>query len=91
MKNIDDVRLELFDAFIEESWFHDVRIYPAFLEDEYEVELIVNGNFSISDLEDVKDELRFHGLKVYDVNYSIIKRNVKDTYSVEFYVEEVRE
>ncbi len=90
MKEINDVRVELFDAFVEEEeWFYDVRIYPAFLENEYEVELIVNGNFSISDLEDVKDELRFHGFKVYDVNYSITKRNVKDAYSVEFYVERV--
>ena len=87
MKNIDDVRIELFDAFVEENWFFDVRIYPAFFADEYEVELIVNENFSISNLEDVKDELKYHGFKVYDVNYSIKKRDVKDTYSVEFYVE----
>ena len=91
MKNIDDVRLELFDAFVEENWFYDVRIKKALLEDFYEVELIVNNNFNISNLEDVKDELSFYGFKIYDDNYFITKRKVKDTYSVKFFVKGVRE
>ena len=91
MKNIDDVRFELFDAFVEEKWFFDVRIKKALLEGLYEVELIVNDYFNISELEDVKDELRFHCFKVYDDNYYITKRNVKNTYSVKFFVKGVRE
>ena len=92
MKNIDDVRFELFDAFVEEKWFFDVRIKKALLEGLYEVELIVNDYFNISELEDVKDELRFHGFKVYDDNYYITKRKKNTyTYSVKFFVKGVRE
>jgi len=91
MKNIDDVRLELFDAFVEENWFYDVRIKKALLEGLYEVELIMNDNFNISNLNDVKDELSYEGFEVYDENYFITKRNVKNTYSVKFFVKGVRE
>lgn len=90
MKKINDVRVKLFDVFVEEEWFYDVRINELLLFDYvYEVELIVNENFSISGLNDVKDELSYHKLRVYDENYSITERNVKDTYSVKFYVEEI--
>lgn len=88
MKEINDVRYELFDTFVGEDWFYDIRIIEL-LNEEYEVELIVNENFSISDLNDVKDELKFHGFKIYDDNYFIVKRNVKDTYSVTFLIKEI--
>ena len=85
---INDVRFELF---VEENWFHDVRIKKALLEGLYEVELVVNEYFNIYNLNDVKDELSYLGFKVYDENYFITKRNVKDTYSVKFFVKGVRE
>lgn len=85
---INDVRVEVFDAFVGESWFYDIR-FVELSDKEYEVELIVNENFNISDLNDVKDELRFCGFKIYDDNYFITKRNVKDTYSVTFLIKEI--
>ena len=91
MKNIDDVRLELFDILVEENWFYDVRIKKALLEGLYEVELIVNDYFNIDNLNDVRDELSFEGFEVYDENYFITKRNVKNTYSVKFFIKGVRE
>lgn len=91
MKNIDDVRLELFDVFVEENWFYDVRIKKALLEGIYEVELIVNDYFNIYNLNDVRDELSYEWFEVYDENYFITKRKVKDTYSVKFFVKGVRE
>jgi len=91
MKNIDDVRIELFDIFVEENWFYDVRIKKALLDDIHEVELIVNDYFNIYNLNDVRDELSFEGFEVYDENYFITKRNVKNTYSVKFFVKGVRE
>lgn len=87
MKEINDVRYELFDTFVGEDWFYDIR-FIELSDKEYEVELIVNDNFNISDLNDVKDELRFHGFKLYDDNYFITKRNVKDTYLVTFLIKE---
>lgn len=86
MLKMNDVKHELFDAFVEEEWFYDVRINTLLFDDVYEVELIVNENFSISDLNDVKDELSYQGLKIYDDTYFVVKRNVKDTYSVRFFV-----
>lgn len=91
MKNIDDIRLEIFDSFVEENWFYDVRIKKALLEGLYEVELIVNDYFNIYNLNDVRDELSYEGFEVYDENYFITKRNVKNTYSVKFFVKGVRE
>lgn len=91
MKNIDDVRLELFDAFIEENWFKDVRIKKALSEGLYEVELIVNEYFNIYNLNDVKDELSYLGFKVYDENYFITNTKSDDIYSVKFFVKGVRE
>ncbi len=91
MKKIDDVRFELFDAFVEENWFYDVRIRKALLDDLYEVELIVNDYFNIYNLNDVRDELSYEGFNVYDENYFITKRKVKNTYSVKFFVKGVRE
>ena len=88
MNEINDVRYELFDTFVGEDWFYDIR-FVELSDKEYEVELIVNDNFNISDLEDVKDELRFHGFKLYDDNYFITKRNVKDTYLVTFLMKEI--
>lgn len=83
MEKMDNIRCELFDAFVGEDWFYDIRINKS-LDEKYKVELIVNENFSISDLNDVKDELRFHGFRIYGDNYFIAKRSVKDTYSVKF-------
>ena len=82
---INDVRVEVFDAFVGEDWFYDIR-FVELSDKEYEVELIVNDNFNISDLNDVKDELRFYGFKIYDDHYFITKRNVKDIYLVTFLI-----
>jgi len=90
MKNIDDVRYELFDDFVGEDWFYDIR-FVELSDKEYEVELIVNDYFNIYNLNDVRDELSYEGFEVYDENYFITKRNVKNTYSVKFFVKGVRE
>jgi len=88
MKKMDNIKYELFDAFVGEDWFYDIRINES-LDERHKVELIVNENFNISALEDVKDELRFHGFRIYGDNYIIAKRSVKDTYSVKFAVYEI--
>ena len=79
-----NVKYELFDEFVGEEWFYDVRIDKTLFDDVYEVELIVNDYCNIYNLNDFKDELKFYGLKIYDDNYFIMKRNVKNTYLVKF-------
>ena len=91
MEKMFDIKYELFEAFDGKVWFYDVRINKALLDDLYVVELIVNDYFNIYNLNDVKDELSYEGIRVYDENYSITKRKVKNTYSVKFLVEGVRE
>lgn len=85
-----NVKYELFDAFVGKVWFYDVRINKTSFDDNvYEVELLVNDYCSIYNINDFKDELKFYGLKIlkiYDDNYFIMTRNVKDTYLVKFFV-----
>ena len=87
-----NVKYELFDEFVGEEWFCDVRINELVFDNVYEVELIVNDYCSIYNINDFKDELKLYGLKIYDDdNYFVMKRNVKNTYSVKFLVKAVEQ
>ena len=92
-KKMFELEYELFDIFEEEKWFHNVKLRFHYVESGevkyryYEINLIVNESFSIWDFNDVKNELKYLGYKVYDDNPSIKKRDGKDTYSVKFLVE----
>ena len=61
----------LFEAFEEENWFYDLRIFEE--SGKCFIEIIVNEYFSLYDLEDVKDELRFYGYLIND-DYVIMEK-----------------
>lgn len=90
IKRMYDIESELFDIFEGEKWFHYVKLREV--ENQYyEINLIVNESFSIWDFNDVKNELKYIGFKIYNDNIHIKKREGKYTYSVKFTVEGVRE
>lgn len=75
----------------DESWFYDLRIEESatneFISsyDEYTIELIVNGNFTVEDLEKIVVELKNEGFNLESF-FDYRKRSIKDTFSISFEV-----
>jgi len=73
----------------DESWFYDIRIeesiHNEFIAsyDEYDVEIIVKSEFTISDLLRVVSELKDNGYNVESF-FECEERGIKDTYLVRF-------
>lgn len=81
----------ILEKYQDESWFYDLRIEEAVTNefissyDEYTIELIVNGNFTVEDLEKIVVELKENGFNIESF-FDYRKRSIKDTFSISFEV-----
>ena len=78
--------IDVLKSFQDEVWFYDFRIEEeTFFEnfEEFNVELIVKGGFTISDLMGVVTELKQNGYNIESF-FESEERGIKDTYSIRF-------
>jgi len=79
--------LEILSSFQDEVWFYDFRVdeeeYSNLFYEEFNVELIVKGSFTISDLMSVVTELIQNGYNIESF-FETEERKIKDTYLVRF-------
>ena len=79
--------LEILSSFQDEVWFYDFRVeeeeYSNLFYEEFVVELIVKGSFTISDLMNVVSELMQNGYNIESF-FESEERKIKDTYLIRF-------
>lgn len=78
--------IDVLKSFQDEVWFYDFRVEEeTFFEnfEEFNIELIVTGEFQIRDLMAVVSDIKDAGYNVESF-FETEKRDIKDTYLVRF-------
>ena len=78
--------IDVLKSFQDEVWFYDFRVEEeTFFEnfEEFNIELIVTGEFQIRDLMTVVSDIKENGYNVESF-FETEKRGIKDTYSIRF-------
>lgn len=78
--------IDVLKSFQDEVWFYDFRVEEeTFFEnfEEFNIELVVTGEFQIRDLMAVVSDLKENGYNVESF-FETEKRDFKDTYLVRF-------